>query len=290
MLGKRGKIITSALKDAYLQYFGFAVVNTDKPWVPKLFCNACRTKLYKWSLGENMYFPFSVPTLWREQKNHVDDCYFCSMNVVGINAKKLARYKYPDVSSVSKPVPRTDSDPLPICPGISAKNALTTSSSSLASNESNFAMEEEHLISQSELSDLIRDLNLSKQKAELLASRLQEWKHLDPETRVTIYRNRNHAILPFFKKENDMCFCNDIKGLFDVMNTAYDRNEWRLFIDGSKYSLKAALLHIGNKKPSIPIAHAVQTKECYDTMRTILAKIKYNEHQWKICGDLKVDK
>jgi len=65
-----------------------------------------------------------VPTLWREQKNHVDDYYFCSMNVVGINAKKLARYKYPDVSSVSKPVPRTASDPLPICPGISAKNAL----------------------------------------------------------------------------------------------------------------------------------------------------------------------
>ncbi|EFN72326.1 hypothetical protein EAG_00114, partial [Camponotus floridanus] len=73
------------------------------------------------------------------------------------------------------------------------------------------------LLSQSELSDLIRDLNLSKQKAELLASRLQEWKHLDPTTQVTIYRNRNHAILPFFKKENDMCFCNDIKGLFDVM-------------------------------------------------------------------------
>ncbi|EFN81509.1 hypothetical protein EAI_11433, partial [Harpegnathos saltator] len=77
-------------------------------------------------------------------------------------------------------------------------------------------------------------------------------------------------------------------GLFDVMNTPYDRNEWRLFIDGSKYSLKAALLHNGNEKPSIPIAHAVQTKECYDTMRKILAKIKYNEHQWKICGDLKV--
>jgi len=201
------------------------------------------------------------------------------MNVVGINAKKLARYKYPDVSSVSKPVPRTASDPLPICPGISAKSALKTSSSSLASNESDFVMEEKHLISQSELSDLIRDLNLSKQKAELLASRLQEWKHLDPKTQVTIYQNRNHAILPFFKKENDMCFCNDIKGLFDVMNTAYDRNEWRLFIDGSKYSLKAALLHIGNKKPSFPIAHAAQTKECYDTMRTILAKIKYNEHQ-----------
>ncbi|GBP95513.1 hypothetical protein EVAR_70624_1 [Eumeta japonica] len=39
------------------------------------------------------------------------------MNVVGINTKDLAQYKYPNVSSVSKPVPRADSDPLPICPG-----------------------------------------------------------------------------------------------------------------------------------------------------------------------------
>ena len=97
MLGKHGKIVTNELKVAYLQYFGFVVVNTDKPLVPKLFCNACRTKLYKGSVGENMYFSFSVPTLWREQNNRVDEFYFCSMNVVGINAKKLARYEYPDV-------------------------------------------------------------------------------------------------------------------------------------------------------------------------------------------------
>ena len=75
-----------------------------------------------------------------------------------------------------------------------------------------------------------------------------------------------------------------------MMNIACDQNEWRLFIDRSKYSLKAALFHIGNKKPSIPIAHAVQTKECYDTIRTILVKIKYNENRWKVCGDLRVEK
>ena len=65
-------------------------------------------------------------------------------------------------------------------------------------------MEEKHLLSQRELSDLIHHLNLSKQRAELLASRLQEWKHLDPKTQLTIYRNRNLVILPFFKKENDV--------------------------------------------------------------------------------------
>lgn len=89
-------------------------------------------------------------------------------------------------------------------------------------------------------------------------------------------------------KEDNISFCNDINGLFNEMNAPYDRNEWRLFIDGSKYSLKAALLHNGNNKPSIPIAHAVQTKECYETMRKILCFIKYNDHKWKICGDLKV--
>lgn len=172
ILGKPRKIMTNALKDAYLQYFGVAVVNTDKPWVPKLFCNACRIKLYKWSLGENTYFPFSVLTLWREQKNHIDDCYFCSINVISINAKKLTRYIYLDVSSVSKPVSRTDSDSSPIRSGTSAITTRKTSSSSHVSNGSDFIMEEKHSFSQSELSDLIRDLNLPKQKANLLASRL----------------------------------------------------------------------------------------------------------------------
>ncbi|XP_076259205.1 uncharacterized protein LOC143195693 [Rhynchophorus ferrugineus] len=34
---------------------------------------------------------------------------------------------------------------------------------------------------------------------------------------------------------------------------------------GSKYSLKVALLHIGNKKSSIPITHGIQTKLLYAT-------------------------
>lgn len=61
-----------------------------------------------------------------------------------------------------------------------------------------------------------------------------------------------------------------------------------MFIDSSKLSLKAVLLHIGNGKPSIPIAHAVNTKETYDTMVKLLKCIKYEEHDWKICSDLKV--
>ena len=40
----------------------------------------------------------------------------------------------------------------------------------------------------------------------------------------------------------------------------------RLFIDSSKRSLKAVLLDVGNKRPSIPIAHSTQLKEYYDNI------------------------
>lgn len=53
-------------------------------------------------------------------------------------------------------------------------SAGDSSFSSLMSSGSIFTTQQTHLIIQSELNDLIRDLNLSKQKAELLASRLQE--------------------------------------------------------------------------------------------------------------------
>ena len=68
----------------------------------------------------------------------------------------------------------------------------------------------------------------------------------------------------------------------------YDPNDWRLFIDASKTSLKAVLVHNGNEKPSIPIRYAVNTKETYATMAHLLEIIKYREHNWKVCGDLKV--
>ena len=72
------------------------------------------------------------------------------------------------------------------------------------------------------------------------------------------------------------------------LDNKYVAEEWRLFIDSSSSSLKAALLNNGNQKPSITIAHAVGMKETYETMNTLLMLIKHSEHNWNICGDLKV--
>ena len=76
--------------------------------------------------------------------------------------------------------------------------------------------------------------------------------------------------------------CNDIKGLFDALGLNYEPSHWKLFIDGSLYSIKAILLHIGNTLPSIPVAHSVTLKETYEVLSFIL-----DEHWWGVMGLLR---
>lgn len=59
-------------------------------------------------------------------------------------------------------------------------------------------------------------------------------------------------------------------------------------MDSSKRSLKAVLLHNRNILASIPVAHSISLKENYITTLTVLNKIKYHEHRWDVCSDLKV--
>lgn len=72
------------------------------------------------------------------------------------------------------------------------------------------------------------------------------------------------------------------------MKQPFHSDEWRLFIDGSKYSIKAVLLHIGNQKPSVPVAFVIGMKEEYDVMKDILNLIQYKNFNFKIVVDLKV--
>ena len=72
------------------------------------------------------------------------------------------------------------------------------------------------------------------------------------------------------------------------MGVDYVATEWRLFIDSSTRSLKAVVLHNGNKYSSIPIGHSVQMKETHDNMDQLLSALNYHDHGWLTCGDLKV--
>lgn len=129
---------------------------------------------------------------------------------------------------------------------------------------------------------------MTKEKSELLASRMLQWNLLKEETKVTVYRERNKELSKFFVKENSICYCVNIEALMESLGFKHVPSEWRLFIDGSTESLKACLLHNGNEKPTIPLAHTVDWKESRESVQEILKVIKYEKYEWSICCDLKV--
>ncbi|GFX51732.1 uncharacterized protein TNCV_5014341 [Trichonephila clavipes] len=73
-----------------------------------------------------------------------------------------------------------------------------------------------------------------------------------------------------------------------MFKIVYEPEEWRLLIDSSKRSLKAVLLHNGNRYASVLVGHLDHLKKCYENLEFILNKLSYSDHKWTICGDLKV--
>ena len=138
------------------------------------------------------------------------------------------------------------------------------------------------------MNDLVRDLNLSKDKSELLASRLQQWNLLTFGTKVTFYRQRSKDLSNLFSADSELCYCNNIPGLFESIGINYDPNDCRLFVDSSKESRKAVLRHNENILPSVPVACSTTLKENYITLQLILDRINYNTNKWLVCADLKV--
>ena len=62
------------------------------------------------------------------------------------------------------------------------------------------------LFNQENLSDLVRDLDLPKISAELLASRLSERKMLTRDTKVSFYRDREKTFLKYLCVENKFVY------------------------------------------------------------------------------------
>lgn len=292
----QSRSITKSLKTAYYYYFGCHVGDQDKKWAPHVACITCYVNLIEWLKGKKKHVQFGVPMVWREPTSHLEDCYFCLTKVEGFSKKKKSKIKYPNVPSALRPVQHGENLPIPKPP--SEWNDILTDDGNYDSENAESVVSDPtynpgthnipHLIEQNELNDLVRDLHLSKYKAELLASRLQEWNLLAENTKVSVFRKRNEMLSSHFSKENVLCYCKDINALMNDLGFTYNPNEWRLFIDSSKFSLKAVLLHKGNEIPSIPLAHSVVLKESYESMDIILRSIGYEKHKWHICADLKV--
>ncbi|XP_044586080.1 uncharacterized protein LOC123266115 [Cotesia glomerata] len=287
------------LCEAYEAYFNLKISNQNENWVPHFACVSCKNTLEAWYRGENRHMKFAMPRIWREPSDHVHDCYFCMVNPSkrrsGKNAEKIF---YPDLPSTSSPIPHDENLPVPARSGldsfeVQASQSSTGSSAPLTNTDgSDFMTKSQsfgpHFISSSEFNDLVRDLNLSKNKAEILGSRLKQWNLLEDGVKITDQRERHKTFSCFFTKEAGICYCNNVTDLFNEIGIPFVASDWRLFIDSSSKSLKAVLLHNGNELPSLPLAHSVLLKESYDSVKIILEKLKYTEYQWSVIGDFKM--
>ena len=203
--------VTSFIKRAYLAYFGVKLGDQDKPWVPHIVCKTCTEHLRQWTQGKRKSMNFGIPMIWREPQNHHDDCYFCAINVKGINRINKKVLVYPDLQSARLPRAHCDEVPVPVSAKLH-ENEETSSDSDEKVSSDDFVDNSSapQPFNQEELNDLVREMNLSKKSAEVLASRLKEKNLLLSDTRITYYRERDTEFIPFFTKEDNFVFCNNV--------------------------------------------------------------------------------
>ena len=196
--------------------------------------------LHRWTQGKATSMLFGVFMVWREPKNHHEVCYFCVVDMTRWNQRKKKDWYYPGIEPARQPLPHCTKVPVSVFTFLphlttdetlleamedsnsSCSNYISTSmaakASSLSTNSKPF--------SQGQLNDLVRDLNLSKESSEFLASRLGEYGALDLGTKITFYRNRDDLLLRFFTMKDDFVFCNNIPGILaEMVLSKYNSDE-----------------------------------------------------------------
>ena len=115
MLPKQRANITEFVKKTYLTYFGVKLGYQDKPLAPHSECKSCVEHLREWTKGKRKTdLTFGVPMVWREPTNYVNDCYFCMINLAGINSLTFSKLSYPTLPSAIRPAPHSEKIPVPV--------------------------------------------------------------------------------------------------------------------------------------------------------------------------------
>jgi len=167
---KQQQNITDFVKKVYSAYFKLKFGNQDKVLAPHEVCKRCVEDLRNWFKGKEKALSFGIPMVWREQKNHSDDCYFCSCNVIGYNSKWQHSISYPNLQSVIRPIPHGSNIPVPKLPATFEEILCSFEDVVIPEpvNESSSDFEDDtgpKFLSQEEVTDLVRELNLPKYAA-----------------------------------------------------------------------------------------------------------------------------
>ena len=170
-----------------------------------------------------------VLMVWGVQKDHFLDCYFCMTKISEFSKKTKCKIKYPDFVSAIKLVPHSAEYAVPEPPSVAITFDFETESSvgvetSNASEFKNIVNKQvsssSHILTRGDLQGLVRDLNLSIEKSEILTFRLKQRKLLEKGVNITFFRKQHFELAPFFPMNEDICHCNDLCGLMRSLDHA----------------------------------------------------------------------
>ena len=77
-------------------------------------CKQCVEGLGIWTKGTRDKMLFGIPIVWRESRDHSEDCYFCTVKTSGYNKNNKYNIGYPSLPSAVGPVPHSAEIPEPV--------------------------------------------------------------------------------------------------------------------------------------------------------------------------------
>jgi len=169
------KNITDVACTAYSYCFSSDVSNQDKNWVPHIMCAICYNMIISCYKKKDLSdLKYSSPVVWR-MPDSKEDCFFCLTVTRGFNMKNKSKIKYMYTRSMIPAVLIRAADKLDLAMEITEEEEVQKKQmdSEMEWEESSASDEEQkqekrnempQKFTQAELSDLGRELGLSRKK------------------------------------------------------------------------------------------------------------------------------
>ena len=143
--------------------------------------------------------------VWRDPKNHVKECYFCSCLVAVFKAKNKHKIQNPNLPCAIRSILYGPDVLIPLPPRVLETVENSVSKESLSDSQLTECSEYEYddddqhskPFNQSKLNDFVRDLNLKKASALILGSRLKAKRMLCTDTTFACYKHREREYTRF---------------------------------------------------------------------------------------------
>lgn len=279
---KNQKKKNNKIAELYREYYDREWI--DDNYVPQSCCSNCHLSLCEWSAqkrkkdGSIIKPKYKEPMTWISPGEHdQNECYFCVNFDQGLTTTKKESKTYKATIITILPVKHGDASPPLKMPVNREQQDVADDAMDVDFDVASIARESTSseyvpprsantnpiLVNREYLHHMVRKLELSQRKSTTLASLLKNNNLLDPGVAISSQKNRQAEFVPFFKTENNLSFCSNIRGLMTALNIDYDVEDWRLFIDASKSGLKAILLHNDHAYMPVPVAYSSVLKGTY---------------------------